>query len=137
MKFYKHTLLIISLLFPFLLNAESKVEGASPETRLEQATKHIEGNPDQIAVFTKGLICSSCGIGIRRHIKKLDFVDQKQLEKGIELDIKNQLALVAIKKGEAYDANLVRDAIFNAGYDPIHYYKLDGKSVVRAEFTTK
>ncbi|MDA9317498.1 hypothetical protein N9Q19_01705, partial [Puniceicoccaceae bacterium] len=86
------------------------------------------------AVYTKGAICSSCAIGIRIHNKKLGFVDTKKFNSGIQLDVKNQLVIVALKEGEAYDANKVRDAIYKAGYDPVHYYMWDGEAVSMKAF---
>jgi hypothetical protein len=49
-------------------------------------------------------------------------VDQSQLTKGVDLDVHKQLVLVAFKPGAAIDVDGVREAIYNAGYDPVHYY---------------
>lgn len=126
------------LLFKFaslpLQAAEEAVPEVSSETRLESATEHLNGQPNRLAVYTRGAICSSCAIGIRIHNKKLGFVDTKKFNSGIQLDVKNQLVIVALKEGEAYDANKVRDAIYKAGYDPVHYYMWDGEAVSMKAF---
>ena len=138
MKIYTYLSILLFTFASLPLQAAKEVPvEVSPETRLESATEHLSGLSNQIAVYTKGLICSSCGIGIRVHNKKLDFVDTKKFSKGIELDIKNQLVIVAIKVGETYDANKVRDAITKAGYDPVHYYAWDGEAVSMKAFTEK
>lgn len=137
MKIHTYFSILLLTCASLTLQADESALEVSSETRLESATEHLTGQPNQIAVFTKGLICSSCGIGIRVHNKKLDFVDIGKFRQGIELDIKNQLVIVALEEGEDYDANLVRDAIYNAGYEPVHYYIWDGKAVLMQTFTEK
>lgn len=136
MKIYTYISILI-LSFSLQLNAEEALPEVSSETRLESATEHLTDQPNQIAVYTKGAICSSCAIGIRIHNKKLGFVDTKKFNSGILLDVKNQLVVVALKEGETYDANKVRDAIHKAGYDPVHYYVWDGKAVSMKAFAEK
>ena len=70
----------------------------------------------------QGLVCSSCAIGLRIHTSKLEGVDKSQLTKGVDLDVKKQLVLVAFKSDAAIDVDGVREAIYNAGFDPVHYY---------------
>jgi hypothetical protein len=82
----------------------------------------VENYPNYLAVHTKGLVCSSCGIGLRIHTSKLEGVDKSQLTKGVDLDVKKQLVLVAFKPDAAIDVDGVREAIYKAGYDPVHYY---------------
>lgn len=136
MKIYTYlSIILFSFVSQQVQAGGEPVPEVSPEVRLESATEHLSGQSNQIAVFTKGLICSSCAIGIRIHSKKLDFVDTKKLSKGTDLDIKNQLVIVAIKEGDTYDANKVRDAIYKAGYDPVHYYAWDGEAVSMKNFT--
>ena len=94
----------------------------TPELRDQAAKRMVENHPNFLAIHTKGLVCNSCGIGLRIHIGKLDGVDKSQLTKGVDLDVKNQLVLVAFKLDAAIDVNGVREAIYNAGYDPVSYY---------------
>jgi hypothetical protein len=82
----------------------------------------VENHPNYLAVHTRGLVCSSCGIGLRIHTSKLEGVDKSQLTKGVDLDVKKQLVLVAFKPDVPIDVDGVREAIYNAGYDPVHYY---------------
>ncbi|MGJ8652914.1 MAG: hypothetical protein ACSHX8_06535 [Opitutaceae bacterium] len=112
------------------LNARPQFEVATEENRLAGATEHLTGKPNQIAIFARGLVCSSCGIGLRIHLKKLDGIDKAQLDKGILLDAKNQLTLVAFESSEAVDVEAARKAVYKAGYEPTHYYQWDGESVV-------
>jgi len=102
--------------------ARSTDTGATSELRDQAAKVMLENRPNYLAVHTKGLVCSSCGIGLRIHASKLDSVDQSQLTKGVDLDVHKQLVLVAFKPGAAIDVDGVREAIYKAGYDPVHYY---------------
>ena len=102
--------------------ALSTDQGATSEFRDQAAIGMVENHPNYIAVYTKGLVCNSCGIGLRIHIGKLDSVDKSQLTKGVDLDVEKQFVLVAFKPDVAIDVEGVREAIYNAGYDPVHYY---------------
>ena len=95
---------------------------AGLELRDQAAIEMVENHPNYLAVYTKGLVCKSCGIGLRIHIGKLDGVDKSQLTKGVDLDVEKQFVLVAFKPDTAIDVEGVREAIYNAGYDPVHYY---------------
>ena len=102
--------------------ARSAEPEASSELRDQAAKRMVENHPNFLAIHTKGLVCNSCGIGLRIHIGKLDGVDKSQLSKSVELDVEKQLVLVAFKPDAALDVDGVREAIYNAGYDPVHYY---------------
>lgn len=102
--------------------ARSTDTGDTSEVRDQAAKGMVENHPSYLAVHTRGLVCSSCGIGLRIHTSKLEGVDQSQLTNGVDLDVHKQLVLVAFKPGAAIDVDGVREAIYNAGYDPVHYY---------------
>ena len=102
--------------------ARSTEVGDSSELRDQAAKEMVENHPNYLAVYTKGLVCSSCGIGLRIHSSKLEGLDKSQLTNGVDLDVKKQLVLVAFKPDAAIDVDGVREAIYNAGYDPVHYY---------------
>lgn len=107
---------------------------ASPETRLTQAVELIEGQADQRAVYVKGLVCASCGIGLRVHLSKVEGVDKKQFKKGVDVDAENQLVVVAFKEGVEPEMDAVRQAIENAGYEAAHYYEWVDGTVRKASF---
>ena len=112
------------------LTAATQVRSTDPsatsEFRDQAAIGMVENHPNYLAVHTKGLVCNSCGIGLRIHIGKLDGVDKSQLTKGVDLDVEKQLVLVAFELDVAIDVDGVREAIYNAGYDPVHYYLWTG-----------
>ena len=95
---------------------------ATPELRDQAAKVMLENRPNYLAVHTRGLVCSSCGIGLRIHTSKLDAVDKSQLTKGVDLDVEKQLVFVAFKPDAGIDVDGVREAMYTAGNDPAHYH---------------
>ena len=121
------TLLLSAIHLPLTGQPEFKV--VSSQDRLTSASEHISGHFDQIAVYTKGLVCSSCGIGLRVHLKKVGEIDRGQFNKGIKLDASNQLIIIAFKEGTQPNPEAVHKAIDDAGYEAAHYYQWNGESV--------
>jgi hypothetical protein len=120
----KHIYLSLLSLCLCALTVQARSTGplASPEVRDLAAKQMIESHANYMAIYTKGLVCSSCGIGLRIHISKLDGVDKSAFKKGVDLDSEKQLVLVAFKADAEIDVEGVRKAVYNAGYDPVHYY---------------
>ena len=99
----------------------------SESTRLEAAKKELSENV--IALYVKGLICESCGLGIKVKSKKLPFIDKKQFSKGVKVDAENQLVYLAIKKNERADKEAIKTAITKAGYVPVTFFELKNGKV--------
>ncbi len=105
-----------------VLSAKPQVPEVSLEVRGLAIQAIMEGHSNYISVYTKGLVCSSCGIGLRIHLKKLKGVNKEQFREGVELDVRRQLITVAFKVDAEIDPKAVQQAIYNAGYDPVDYY---------------
>lgn len=121
--------ILLSLAFIFIgtftnLIALTPHSIASSEMRLESAKSHLTGNPNQMAFYSKGLVCSSCAIGLRIHVNKLDGINRNKLDEGMLLDAKNQLLVVAFEQGFVPNIQEIIRAIDKAGYETTHYYKL-------------
>ncbi|MEN8662581.1 MAG: hypothetical protein ACN4GF_03305 [Lentimonas sp.] len=130
-----YTLIALSLCSATLtVNARPQHPVASKENRMSGAQEHLKGQENQLAVYTRGLVCSSCGIGLRIHIGKLDGIDKTKLDKGMLLDSKNQLVIIAYDPTAPIDIAATKKAIHKAGYEPTHYYKWDGQNVVIEPF---
>ena len=97
---------------------------ASQEDRNVAAVSKLKENKGTVAVYAQGLCCPSCAVGVRKKVSGLTFVDQERLQQGIELDAKTQLVTIAIKKGKKVDNKKLRQAILDAGYEPVHLYRL-------------
>jgi len=116
------------------LHARPQFKPTTPELRMEAAQDYLKDQSNQLAIYAKGFVCSSCGIGLRIHLKKLAGVDLKHFDKGILMDASKQLLIVPFEPDAAVNIDAVRDAVYSAGYDPAHYYKWNGQSVDMIEF---
>ena len=113
---------LAALLIAAPLHAQKHQPLVSPETRLEAAQSYLGNQPTQIGIYAKGFVCSSCGIGLRIHLSKLNGIDKKQFKKGVFLDASKQLLIVALQPDARPEISAIRQAIENAGYDPSLYY---------------
>ena len=123
------SLLILAALSSAPLAARPQFKATTPELRLQAAQDYLHNQPNQLAIYAKGFVCSSCGIGLRIHLKKLDSVDQQHFDKGVLMDASKQLLIVAFEAHAEVSIDAVRDAVYSAGYDPEHYYQWNGESV--------
>lgn len=103
---------------------EDVSEEVSEATRLTSAKEKLSIESDTVVLYAKGLCCPSCAIGVRKMISKLDFVDRRRFNKGVELDTKTQLVTVAINNDCQADFDSLSKAIDKAGYDPAKAYFL-------------
>jgi len=83
-----------------------------------------------IALRVKGLICESCGLGIRRKLTREKTVNTKADNKGINMDIKRMLLYIDLKEGAQPDFARYIKAVKAAGYDPITTYQMSGKKLL-------
>ena len=97
----------------------------------ERMTQLLSEHPEAVIVHVKGLVCSSCGIGIKIGIRKIEGVDLSLFDRGVKLDSSNQYVLVG--KQATIDFNALFQAIYKAGYDPLHLCYIDQDKVVRVE----
>ena len=91
----------------------------------------LKKHPDAIIVHVKGLVCSSCGIGIRIGLAKIEGINRSKFTNGVALDSNNQYVLLA--SNNPLDFNLIFQKIYDAGYDPLHLCYLEGDQVIRVE----
>ena len=111
-------------------NAFAIGEDISPEAkesdRRVAAEAKLKAESSSVTLYAKGLCCPSCSIGVRKMISKLDFVDRKRFNKGVDLDTKMQLVSVAVRQGASVNYDSLATAVEKAGYDPVHAYLIDG-----------
>ena len=65
----------------------------------------------QVVVDVKGLICPSCGIGVKVHLSKTESV------KKVTLDTNNQQAIITLHPGKTIQDKQIITAIKKAGYE--------------------
>ena len=119
----KTILIILTLMFftTFSYSGVHSIEKGE-EGYEERMIELLNENPDYVIAHVKGLVCSSCAIGIRVKLSKIDGLDKDIFTKGIRLDTSNQYVTLAAK--EKLDFDLIFEKICDAGYEPIHlcYY---------------
>ena len=94
----------------------------------------LKDYPNTVVLKVKGLVCSSCAIGVRVHLSKMDGIDISKFNKGIMLDSTSQYVLVAIK--DNIDFQKIDESITNAGYNLHHLCYIDNGLVKRINFNT-
>ena len=98
----------------------------------EEMRSLLKDNPNAVILKIKGLVCSSCAIGVRVHLSKMDGVDTSKFNKGVLLDSSSQLVLIAVN--EKINFNSIQESIINAGYDLHHLCYIDNGSIKRINF---
>lgn len=101
----------------------------SEKSRETVALRTLKAKPNTIQVYAKGLICESCGIGVRKKLQKLKFVDKSQPKRGIIMDVHSQLVSISLKPGKSIDVEAIKKAVKGAGYEPITLYSLNAKKL--------
>ena len=137
MKSLLTKLLLTFVFIGSLLHASSQTAATNEDIRFDAAQNHLLHQPNQIAIHAKGFVCNSCGIGLRIHLKKIAGINRDLFDEGILLDASKQLLVVAFVSAADININLVRDAIYSAGYDPEHYYAFEGDMVTQHPFAEK
>lgn len=137
MKTLKLVFLCLTILAPLTSSEVFALgEDVSPEAteavRVAAAKEKLNNEPDSVVLYAQGLCCPSCAIGVRKMVSKLDFVDRKRFNKGVELDTKTQLITVAIADSKTADFKSLSEAIYDAGYDPIRSYQLENGELLNA-----
>ena len=116
------------------LHAFEPFKPVTEAIRDQAAAHHIASKSNRIAIYVKGFVCSSCGIGLRIHLKKLPEVDSSQFDKGILMDASKQLLVLGLKADEQLNAQRLAKSIVKAGYDSEYYYQWNGKKTQRHYF---
>jgi copper chaperone CopZ len=141
MKFQTTILTVLcSLALVLTLAGQSQAQPLPEAPEAERkaiALDLLKKSPNAVLIYAKGLCCQSCGIGVRKKVTKLTFVDQTRYNSGVELHPKSQLATIAIKAKQSANAKELSKAIDDAGYDPVSIYSLKGGKLVVASLALK
>jgi copper chaperone CopZ len=141
MKFQTTILTVLcSLALVLTLAGQSQAQPLPEAPEAERkaiALDLLKKSPNAVLIYAKGLCCQSCGIGVRKKVTKLTFVDQTRYNSGVELHPKSQLATIAIKAKQSANPKELSKAIDDAGYDPVSIYSLKGGKLVVASLALK
>lgn len=127
------SLFFILSLLSLNLSAKDGDPDISDKERLIAVEKKLKENPNHNLIYVQGLVCSSCGIGVKVQLRKLKGIDKKQLDKGVNLDINTQLAAFALLDNHTALPQDVLKAITKAGYEAKYLYQWDGKAIVKTK----
>jgi hypothetical protein len=116
------------------LGATPQFKPVTEAIRDQAAADHLAAQANRIAIYAKGFVCSSCGIGLRIHLKKLPQVDDSQFDQGVLMDASKQLLVLGIKADRQIDRKSLAKAIFKAGYESEYYYQWNGHKTQRHYF---
>ena len=122
------------ILLSFLSNSYGSGVHASEinETECSERMQNLlKEHPDAVIVQVKGLVCSSCAIGIRIGLAKIEGINRSKFTNGVELDSSNQYVLLALNN--PLDFDLIFQKIYDAGYDPLHLCYLKDDQIIRVE----
>jgi hypothetical protein len=119
--------LVVSLLFCFQPHSANALDTTQypevgQELRNKIALSKLKDEPNAVAMYVKGFCCPSCGIGVRIKVSRLEFVDQKRFNNGVDFDVEHQLVTVALKSGATPSREALAKAIADAGYEAVHLY---------------
>lgn len=130
----KHLITVCALGALLQATSHSLMAKVTPEMRIEAATEQLMGKPHLLAIYSKGFVCESCGIGARIHLSKVEGVDTASYDRGVKMDAAKQLLYLAFKPGIEPDLNAVNEAIDKAGYKAGLYYRWTESGMVVAPF---
>ncbi len=130
-KFIKFIVIVSTFLLSITVKS-SVQDFALSLTCSEEMSTLVKQYPESLVVHVKGLVCSSCAIGIRLKLSKLDGVDISKFSNGIKLDSSNQYVILAVKNN--VDFNEIFKIIKLAGYDPLHLCYLNGEKIEKIKF---
>ena len=107
------------------VNAADGVPEMSRDVRAKAALVKLKTEKQVALLYVKGMTWPSCAIGIRVKLSKLDFVDGNRFKRGVDMDVNNQLLVVALKQGVQPNWQLIGQQIDNAGYLAVEWFSLE------------
>ncbi len=91
--------------------------------RAKAAKAFLSSEENVVTLYAKDLTCETCAISIRKKLTTLRFVDRKRFNKGVDLDAKTQLVLIALRSGKSANPESLSKAVKDAGYKPVRLYE--------------
>jgi len=77
------------------------------------------------AVDVEGIVCELCSYGVAKKLRKLDFIDPSQFEKGVKVDIENQTVYIAVRDNSILDREALFTTIESGGYNPVNVWAIN------------
>lgn len=99
------------------------------------AQEVITPQKGEVVMNINGIVCPACAQGIIRKVSKLDFIDTERLHSGVDLDVENHRARIAMKQGVKPDYPALFAAVRKGGFDPVGVYLAGGKYLTADQIT--
>lgn len=82
-------------------------------------------------IKVNGIVCEFCSIGVTKKVSKLEFIDRSKYDKGVKVEIENQMVTIAVKDDAKLDKKALFAAIESGGYNPVEIWTLtaEGESI--------
>lgn len=120
-------LLLLSIMVSSAQCKDAKWDDFSQKQITEFLSPKLDSNT--VALRIKGLVCESCGIGLRKKFAKLKAVDKKRYNKGVGMDPYKMLLYVALDEGASLSVEEINKAIEAAGYEGVYLYEKKGSKI--------
>lgn len=75
-------------------------------------------------INVNGIVCEFCAFGVTKKVAKLPFIDNTRYDKGVLVEVENQMVTIAVKEDATLDKNALFAAIESGGYNPVTIWKL-------------
>lgn len=75
-------------------------------------------------IKVNGIVCEFCSLGVTKKISKLPFIDHSRYNKGVRVEIEDQMVTIAVKDTAVLDKEALFAAIESGGYNPVDIWQL-------------
>lgn len=75
-------------------------------------------------IKVNGIVCEFCSLGVTKKISKLPFIDRDRYDKGVKVEIEDQMVTIAVKEEAELDKKALFGAIESGGYNPVDIWLL-------------
>ncbi|MFB3081843.1 MAG: heavy-metal-associated domain-containing protein [Gammaproteobacteria bacterium] len=75
-------------------------------------------------IKVNGIVCEFCSLGVTKKVSKLPFIDRDRYNKGVKVEIEDQMVTIAVKDAAELDKEALFAAIESGGYNPVDIWLL-------------
>ena len=79
---------------------------------------------EDYVIQVNGIVCEFCSLGVSKKVSRLPFIDPTKYDKGVSVEIENQMVTIAVKPDATLDKEALFAAIESGGYNPVEIFEL-------------
>jgi len=109
------------------VNKQTKGELMSIEIKILALLVTLIATPalaQDYVIKVNGIVCEFCSLGVTKKVSKLPFIDRNRYNKGVKVEIQDQMVTIAVKDAAELDKEALFAAIESGGYDPVDIWLL-------------